>query len=188
MVLCRLRSILWAKSSHAFLRKSFGPFAGHSHINHNTSDDESKEDSLLQNTISFLSFGILGIDNWSRWNDWNDGCDSLGGLCWRSSLGLVGDRNFNRFFLTRLELCFTVFNICCAKTDDQHTQHIKFDRKCRKIKRIGHGCSARREVLYSSTWIPSSGTGNSPLLTILTGDFGLSPGPFGTFSMASTIS
>jgi len=47
---------------------------------------------------------------------------------------------------------------------------------------------AGRKVLYSSTWIPSSGTGSSPLSVIVTSSTGLSPGFFGTFWMISTIS
>jgi len=43
-------------------------------------------------------------------------------------------------------------------------------------------------AFYSSTWIPSGGTGSSPLFVILTGCVGLSPGALGTSSIFCTIS
>jgi hypothetical protein len=61
-------------------------------------------------------------------------------------------------------------------------QRQKYQRVHANDEKVG------RKVLYSSTRIPSSGTGSSPLFVILTGFTGLSPGAFGTFSIFSTIS
>jgi hypothetical protein len=176
-------NIFFKSSRHIFFRKSsVGSFVTHLQVSHHTPHDNSKEKPLLQNTISLCGLGIfLGCG----WDDWNNWCRTLGGLGWSGcSSGRSNNRDFSRLFLSRLELCMAIFFIWGAQMISMPNWSMYPRKEITPREGNGRRCFARKKVLYSSTWIPSSGTGNSPLLVILTGFCGLSPGPLGTFSIA----
>jgi len=149
-------------SNDAFCRKSAADsLATHSQIQNNASNDNTKEESLLHNAKTFRQtdncFCFWGSGNWDR--------------CW--SRRRVPPSRFSIInFIIAVSPISDTIKRCCGS---------------RSISKPTTTETTGREVLYSSTWIPSSGTGNSPLFVIVTAGVGLSP-DFGTFSIFSTSS
>jgi len=99
-------------------------------------------------------------------------------------------------FLTRdvvrlLDLFLVVLERLITLLIDGHVYSYRSDWH-RIFFEIGDRFSRAKEFVVrvdqSSALIPSSGTGSSPLLAILTVFCGLSPAPLGTFSILSTMS
>ena len=147
---------------HAFLLKSLFFPASQAHICRNAAEYDQEEQSLLQKCEALLDNCIAGRCHDGR---------NLRRL-------RVGDGDFSDGLrLSGLELRNTVEIFCGEEADDQRDQQRAMPR----------AQAEKRKVLYSSTWIPSSGTGSSPLFVILTSTLGLSP-IFCTSSIFCTIS
>jgi len=148
-------------SQALFISFSFRNRLSHANVSCNTGKDNSQKQSLLQ---KIQANNGRGIDFGSGVDIGNFFADRIGRIRYTGSfIGLL--------FLARLEF---------SSTNKEDLSGISICKSRRQQEKCGY--------VYSSTWIPSAGTSNSPLLMIFTGLIGLSPGAFGTFSIFSTIS